>query len=209
MKVMPLILIALIGSGCGTYIVNYDIDAPSLNELRNYGVQELPLSIGVYYPPATRNYRYLYYKYRDYDMHIGDMSVRFWNEVFPHTFNKVVLLEQHPLNLPLGDLQLDAIIEVRIDFFQYEGGGSKAGFITPAPDVPSSAGIGIAFVLRCPNGERIAVQHVLGSWRSMQSMRKVIESAFMVAMNKFLRSSLLTQLETIECPDLALGRLFS
>jgi hypothetical protein len=106
-----LALIALIGNGCMATI-NYDINTPSSI------VQQMPLAIGVYYPPATRNYHHHFTHGGDVDIHIGDMSVRFWNKVFDQAFHAIVLLEESGLVLPPGNLRLDAIIEVTINDFR-------------------------------------------------------------------------------------------
>jgi hypothetical protein len=204
LKVAPLALVALTGSGCGTTTINVDVDAS------RPVVQQMPVSVGVYYPPATQNYRYRFFHIHDWDIHLGDMSVRFWNKVFSRTFDKIVLLEQHPLDSPPGDSRLDAIIEVRIkdswwrEF--YHTGGSWSGNVKT---YPASAGIYLTFALRCPNGAPVAEWYVRATgtmrgraptWPSTR-VREPMEDAFLDAARKFSELSLLAQLGTLECPD--------
>lgn len=209
LKVAPLALIALIGSGCGRVTVNFDVDASKIDANRQAWPQ-VPVSIGVYYPPTTRNYIHRI-PYTIYDVQLGDMLVRFWNELFSKTFDKTILLEQHSIDSPPANLRADAIIEVRLDSYRHTRAKATGGSWTGDFYVRgASAGILFAFVLRCPDGAQVAERSLhgygkmAGSKHSSPSIdtqvRATLDSAFLDAGQKFLDSSLPAQLETLECP---------
>jgi len=167
-------------------------------------VQPMPLTVGVYYPSVTRNYHHRFTYGTNFDIHVGEMTVNFWNSVFKQAFDKTFLLEESELKTYLGVQHMDGILEVSIKDFSHQYASGK-GYSRRG----ASASLLIEFVLHCPDGEQIAAWLVRGNATMLPKiisptyktqLRSPIQSAFLDAAEQFM-SSLPQQFKnTIECP---------
>jgi hypothetical protein len=81
-------------------------------------VQQLPIRVGVYYPPETRAYRYtpLFESYLNIEL--GQPTVALFDQVFDRMFATTIPITQRP-PLPTGAPQVDAAVELSIENYDF------------------------------------------------------------------------------------------
>lgn len=116
-------------------------------------VERIPLKVGVYYSPEFRNYKHEGSRGGDrWDFPLGSASVSLFDRVFPETFISTMTVESRP---PLSGIKLDAVIEPKIEGFDFGIPFLKTGTYT--------AEITYRFTLYSLKGDPVASWTVRGS----------------------------------------------
>jgi hypothetical protein len=91
-------------------------------------VGKIPLNVGVYYSPEFRNYKHEGARGGDrWEFPLGSASVSLFDRVFSETFISTMTVESRP---PLSGSKLDAVIEPRIEAFDFNIPYLKTGTYT-------------------------------------------------------------------------------
>jgi len=146
----PLLLLGIAGlSGCAHQIpISGNIESMPV-------VTRLPVAVGVYYSPEFKVYKYEASRYGDIWIYpIGTASVEMFDRLFPVLFETSLSVDRRPPMPPGPFNNLDGVIEVRFDTFEFALPLIKNGNYT--------AEVGYRVILYAPNGEVLFSQIIKG-----------------------------------------------
>ncbi len=138
---------------------------------------KIPVTIGVYYSAEFRTYQHVSARGGDrWIFPLGTASVALFDQVFPRVFASTKAVQSRP-PLPPSDGALTAIIEPRIETFDYQLAGFIGGTVTVE--------ITYRFTLHSPRGDPIASWVVKGMAGTFARIDKVTNLAMRDAATKF------------------------
>lgn len=158
--------------GCATTVVTVVTIKPTVDLPQS--IPQVPMTIGVYQSPEFRAYESAVKPYR---FPVGQASASLFQEIFPKAFKKVVWVENPP-PITKAEPQLSAVIEPRIDEFQFYSLGVGGSF--------KWAEIRYGFTVYSPDGAKLASWTVKGGGESSLAMDQAVNYAMQEAAWRFI-----------------------